>query len=557
MSLKRIFNDASDAQFQKGGTRTLKIGQNADTVAGDELDVRSGTGGNATAGAAGGAGGLLSILGGAGGAGSAAQAAGAGAPLEIKSGGAGADGGGGGANSGNFTLDVGAKSGSGTDGAITIGATNAESVAIGRSGKNTQITGTLGVTGVATFTAVPVCATAPTAANELANKSYVDSAAAAIDAKASVRAASTGNLVLSGAQTIDGVACVAGDRVLVKNQTAGAENGIYVVAAGAWGRATDADASAEVTTGLSIHVSEGALNADSFWVLTTNDAIILGITALTFARYDVNTAHASRHDPGGADALTTAAPAATGVATASAVGTATSFARSDHAHQSNTAPADVDGAAAAIGTSGEPARADHKHSLPAAVAPADVTKAAAVAGTSTNVARVDHKHDVSTAAASGLTSASTSAEGSATSLARSDHSHAITALTGASAGNVADDNLVGGMPVMHKFVLPAGVTADVTFVLTHKEDIVDVVIIKTTAAGGGAGTWQLCAAAAGASPVTNTFDINIADQAVARMTTLDDATAVFAAGATLYFRRVRTASTDESAIAYVRAVRRA
>ena len=71
-------------------------------------------------------------------------------------------------------------------------------------------------------------------------------------------------------------------------------------------------------------------------------------------------AHAPTHLPSGSDPLTTAAPTATGVATASAVGTAESFARSDHAHQSNTTPAAV-AATAAIGTSGEPARADHVH----------------------------------------------------------------------------------------------------------------------------------------------------------------------------------------------------
>lgn len=104
--------------------------------------------------------------------------------------------------------------------------------------------------------------------------------------------------------------------------------------------------------------------------------------------------HSARHDPGGDDALTTAAPGTTGVATASGEGSAGSFARSDHSHQSNTAPADITKAAAAIGTSGEPARADHKH-------------------------------DVTTAAAGAATPGDAAAEGSATSLARSDHQHSL------------------------------------------------------------------------------------------------------------------------------------
>jgi len=124
----------------------------------------------------------------------------------------------------------------------------------------------------------------PTAATDAATKGYVDSAVNGTDWKNSVRAATTANITLSGTQTIDGVALVAGDRVLVKDQTTPAQNGIYVVAAGAWARATDADENAEVTAGLSVMVTEGTTNADSQWRLTTNDAIVVGTTALTFAQ---------------------------------------------------------------------------------------------------------------------------------------------------------------------------------------------------------------------------------------------------------------------------------
>ena len=124
----------------------------------------------------------------------------------------------------------------------------------------------------------------PTAATDAATKGYVDAAVNGTDWKQSVRAATTANITLSGTQTIDGVALVAGDRVLVKDQTTPAQNGIYVVAAGAWARATDADENAEVTAGLSVMVTEGTSNADSQWRLTTNDAITVGTTALTFAQ---------------------------------------------------------------------------------------------------------------------------------------------------------------------------------------------------------------------------------------------------------------------------------
>lgn len=125
----------------------------------------------------------------------------------------------------------------------------------------------------------------PTVDSDAATKGYVDSAVNGTDWKQSCRVASTANIAtLSGLLTIDGVTVVAGDRVLVKDQTTQSANGIYVAASGAWSRATDADANAEVTAGLSVMVTEGTTNADSQWRLTTNDAIVVGTTALTFAQ---------------------------------------------------------------------------------------------------------------------------------------------------------------------------------------------------------------------------------------------------------------------------------
>jgi hypothetical protein len=125
----------------------------------------------------------------------------------------------------------------------------------------------------------------PTADTDAATKAYVDASRSGLDVKASVRAATTANITLSGAQTIDGVSVVAGDRVLVKNQSTGSENGIYVASASGWSRADDANISDEVTAGMFTFVAEGTVNADSGWVLTTNDAITLGTTALAFAQF--------------------------------------------------------------------------------------------------------------------------------------------------------------------------------------------------------------------------------------------------------------------------------
>ncbi len=126
---------------------------------------------------------------------------------------------------------------------------------------------------------------APVSATDAANKAYVDASRSGLDVKGSVRVATTADITLSGEQTIDGVAVVAGDRVLVKNQSTGSANGIYVAAAGAWSRAEDADASAEVTAGMFTFVAEGTVNADSGWVLSTNDTITLGTTSLAFSQF--------------------------------------------------------------------------------------------------------------------------------------------------------------------------------------------------------------------------------------------------------------------------------
>lgn len=125
----------------------------------------------------------------------------------------------------------------------------------------------------------------PSADTDAATKGYVDATRSGLDVKQSVRAATTANITLSGEQTIDGVSVVSGDRVLVKNQSTGANNGIYVASASSWARAGDFDTDSEVTGGAFTFVEEGTVNADSGWVLSTDGAITVGTTALTFAQF--------------------------------------------------------------------------------------------------------------------------------------------------------------------------------------------------------------------------------------------------------------------------------
>ena len=124
----------------------------------------------------------------------------------------------------------------------------------------------------------------PTADADAATKAYVDSVAQGLDVKGSCRAATTGNITLSGTQTIDGVAVVAGDRVLVKDQSTSSQNGIYVAAAGAWSRASDADTWAELV-GAFTFVEDGTVNDNSGWVCTVAPGGTLGTTAVTWEQF--------------------------------------------------------------------------------------------------------------------------------------------------------------------------------------------------------------------------------------------------------------------------------
>jgi hypothetical protein len=102
--------------------------------------------------------------------------------------------------------------------------------------------------------------------------------------KAPVRAASVANLTLSAEQTVDGIALVEGDRVLVKDQTTAAQNGIYIVRSGAWDRAPDGDGNSDLVAHTRVPVVYGTVNTSTVWRLSQDNPIIVGIDDITFER---------------------------------------------------------------------------------------------------------------------------------------------------------------------------------------------------------------------------------------------------------------------------------
>ncbi len=136
----------------------------------------------------------------------------------------------------------------------------------------------------------------PSANTDAANKQYVDNVARGMQWKAPVRVATTATGTLATAfengDSIDGVTLITGDRILIKDQAAGAENGIYVVAAsGTPTRAVDADTDGDLAPGTTVLVTEGTVNGDKSFAITSNAAITIGTTAQTWGQIGGGTSY--------------------------------------------------------------------------------------------------------------------------------------------------------------------------------------------------------------------------------------------------------------------------
>jgi len=134
----------------------------------------------------------------------------------------------------------------------------------------------------ATFTGDLQAPAIPATSTSVITKSFLDNALTGITWKNAVRMATTANIVLSGIQTIDGVAGVANNRILVKNQTDQIQNGPYVMLSGAWTRVTDADEATEIETS-TMAVTLGTLNKNTQWTCLTSN-ITIGTTPINFGQ---------------------------------------------------------------------------------------------------------------------------------------------------------------------------------------------------------------------------------------------------------------------------------
>jgi hypothetical protein len=307
-----------------------------------------------------------------------------------------------------------------------------------------------------------------------------------------VRGASTGNVANLAAFTVanDGIALVAADRVLLKDQTDPVQNGIYVVGTVGGGtaplaRATDWDTATELKQGTMVHVAGGTAGANTFWQITSDFPATVGTTHQHFVAQWTTTAVLTA-DVGGRALMATG-------------------------YFDETKATDAFAAQAIVGSLIKNAN------IAAAQLATDAVETAKIKNGEVTMAK--------------LTAAS---------------------LDGTVAKVVADANVIGGIPVVHRIAVADGVTGDVDVVLTHKTLVTDVHVVKTAGAGGAGDTITVKNAA---TAITNALDINIADKVVVRAGTIDDAQHEIAAGGTLKVTRTKGSGANVACVVYVTGLR--
>jgi hypothetical protein len=133
--------------------------------------------------------------------------------------------------------------------------------------------------------------TSPSNSTDIANKAYVDATTQGLSFKQPANFTTTGNITLSGlAVQANGdwtATLTAGNRILVKNQTAGADNGIYLASATGWTRSLDANTWDELVAAY-LFIISGTVWSGSSWVDTNQTGGTLGTTPVTFVQFSNN-----------------------------------------------------------------------------------------------------------------------------------------------------------------------------------------------------------------------------------------------------------------------------
>jgi len=159
---------------------------------------------------------------------------------------------------------------------LTITSSTIDSTTIGATSPSTGV-----FTNVSATTGQ--ISTTPSSNTDIANKFYVDTVAQGLGPKAACQVATTTNITLSGLQTIDGYTTLAGDRVLVKNQSSSQYNGIYLASASTWTRSTDMDVWSEVPGAYTVILNGG--QADTGWVCTATQSGTINVTAMPWVQF--------------------------------------------------------------------------------------------------------------------------------------------------------------------------------------------------------------------------------------------------------------------------------
>lgn len=159
---------------------------------------------------------------------------------------------------------------------LTITNSTIDSSTIGATSPSTGVFTNIGTT-------TGTIATTPSSNTDIANKFYVDTVAQGLGPKAACAVATLTSITLSGLQNIDSYTTLAGDRVLVKNQSSSQFNGIYVASASTWTRATDMDVWSEVAGAYTVILNGGQANTG--WVCTATATGTINVTAMPWVQF--------------------------------------------------------------------------------------------------------------------------------------------------------------------------------------------------------------------------------------------------------------------------------